>query len=140
MSSNLCASEQSKTGFGFALLYLSCFRKNSVSPALPKSTSEYLSDKYSDVLFGNAGDTEFFLKQDRYKSAKPKPVLLCSDAHKLDDIGKKFSWIKSEKTFEGLKQVLYDPQSRVAIQDNEPIQPNSTYSHPRNNTLIFWLK
>ena len=82
-------------------------------------------DKYSDVLFGNAGDTEFFLKQDRYKSAKPKPVLLCSDAHKLDDIGKKFSWIKSEKTFEGLKQVLYDPQSRVAIQDNEPIQPNN---------------
>src|SRR3989338_2335348 len=82
-------------------------------------------DKYSDVLFGNAGDTEFFLKQDRYKSAKPKPVLLCSDAHKLDDIGKKFSWIKSEKTFEGLKQVLYDPQSRVAIQDNEPIQHNN---------------
>jgi len=82
-------------------------------------------DKYSDVLFGNTDDTEFFLKQDRYKNAKPKPVLLCSDAHKLDDIGKKFSWIKSEKTFEGLKQIIYDPQSRVAIQDNEPVQPNN---------------
>ncbi len=82
-------------------------------------------DKYSDVLFGNADDTEFFLKQDRYKNARPKPVLLCSDAHKLDDIGKKFSWIKSEKTFEGLKQILYDPQSRVTIQDNEPVQPNN---------------
>ena len=77
------------------------------------------------MLFGNTDDTEFFLKQDRYKNAKPKPVLLCSDAHKLDDIGKKFSWIKSEKTFEGLKQIIYDPQSRVAIQDNEPIQPNN---------------
>lgn len=82
-------------------------------------------DKYSDVLFGNADDLEFFLKQDRYKGAKPKPVLLCSDAHKLDDIGKKFSWIKSEKTFEGLKQILYDPQSRVALQDNQPVQPNN---------------
>lgn len=82
-------------------------------------------DRYSDVLFGNADDTEFFLKQDRYKNAKLKPVLLCSDAHKLDDVGKKFSWIKSEKTFEGLKQILYDPQSRVAIRDNEPIQPNN---------------
>jgi len=85
-------------------------------------------DKYSDVLFGNANDTEFFLKQDRYENAKPKPVVLCSDAHKLDDIGKKFSWIKSETTFEGLKQILYDPRSRVAIQDNKPVQPNNVIS------------
>ena len=94
-------------------------------------------DKYSDVLFGNSNDAEFFLSQDRYKSAKPKPVLFCSDAHKLDDIGKKFSWIKSEKTFEGLKQILYDPQSRVAIQDNKPVQPNNvidsiTFNIPAN--------
>src|SRR3989344_535916 len=104
-------------------------------------------DKYSDVLFGNTDDTEFFLKQDRYKNAKPKPVLLCSDAHKLDDIGKKFSWIKSEKTFEGLKQVLYDPQSRVKIQDRNPSDSKAervvidkiTYKDSSNNEKIVYF-
>ncbi len=77
-------------------------------------------DKYSDILFGNADDIEHFLKQDRYENAKQKPVLLCSDSHKLDDIGKKFSWIKSDTTFEGLKQVLYEPIERVKLQDRNP--------------------
>ena len=82
-------------------------------------------DKYSDVLFGNANDTEYFLNESRYSGAKPKPVLLCSDAHMLTDIGTKYTWIKSDPTFEGLKQIIYDPKSRVAIQDNKPIQPNN---------------
>lgn len=77
-------------------------------------------DEYSDMLFGNADDTEFFLKEDRYKNAKAKPVLLCSDAHKNDDIGTKFSWIKADVTFEGLKQSLYEPKERVVIQERNP--------------------
>lgn len=77
-------------------------------------------DEYSDVLFGNADDTDFFLKEDRYKNAKAKPVLLCSDAHKNDDIGTKFSWIKADVTFEGLKQSLYEPKERVVIQERNP--------------------
>ena len=77
-------------------------------------------DEYSDMLFGNADDTKFFLKEDRYKNAKAKPVLLCSDAHKNDDIGTKFSWIKVDVTFEGLKQSLYEPKERVVIQERNP--------------------
>lgn len=77
-------------------------------------------DEYSDMLFGNADDTEFFLKEDRYKNAKAKPVLFCSDAHKNDDIGTKFSWIKADVTFEGLKQSLYEPKERVVIQERNP--------------------
>jgi len=77
-------------------------------------------DKYSDILFGNADDTEFFLKTDRYKNAKTKPVLLCSDTHKLDDIGAKFTWVKADTTFEGLKQTLYEPKERVLIQERNP--------------------
>lgn len=67
-------------------------------------------DEYSDMLFGNTDDTEFFLKKDRYENAKAKPVLLCSDAHKNDDVGAKFSWIKADVTFDGLKQSLYEPK------------------------------
>ena len=77
-------------------------------------------DEYSDMLFGNADDTKFFLKEDRHKNAKAKPVLLCSDAHKNDDIGTKFSWIKADVTFEGLKQSLYEPKERVVIQERNP--------------------
>lgn len=52
-----------------------------------------------------------------YKSLKP--CIHGSDAHKLETIGKpdgnKYCWIKAELTFEGLKQILYEPEDRVYI-------------------------
>ena len=97
-------------------------------------------DKYSDILFGNSKDTDYFLRTDRYLNAKQKPVMLCSDSHELDEIGTGYSWIKAEPTFEGLKQTLYDPQSRVRIADQEPIKPNNvidsiTFNIPKDATL-----
>jgi hypothetical protein len=54
---------------------------------------------------------------DEFKSLKP--CIHGSDAHDLEHIGKpaddKFCWIKSELTFEGLKQILYEPEDRVYI-------------------------
>ncbi|GAA9049095.1 PHP-associated domain-containing protein [Helicobacter pylori] len=44
-----------------------------------------------------------------------KPLLQSSDAHKEDSIGKKYTWIKAEKTFEGLKQIIYEPETKVSI-------------------------
>src|SRR6266852_1876632 len=48
-----------------------------------------------------------------------KPCVHGSDAHKLETIGKpdgnKYCWIKAELTFEGLKQILYEPEDRVYI-------------------------
>jgi len=48
-----------------------------------------------------------------------KPCLHGSDAHRLADIGKpaldRYCWIKAETTFEGLKQVLYEPHERIYI-------------------------
>lgn len=49
-----------------------------------------------------------------------KPLLQNSDAHSLETIGKKFTWIKANTTFEGLKQIIYEPEQRVKIQDLEP--------------------
>jgi len=37
------------------------------------------------------------------------PVISTSDAHKPEDIGK-FTWIKADPTYEGLKQILYEPK------------------------------
>ncbi len=48
-----------------------------------------------------------------------KPSIHGSDAHALDKIGvpdnKRFCWIKANLTFEGLKQILYEPDERVFI-------------------------
>ncbi|WP_423786943.1 AAA family ATPase [Helicobacter pylori] len=61
-------------------------------------------------------DREFWLKYN-------KPLLQSSDAHKEDSIGKKYTWIKAEKTFEGLKQIIYEPETRVSINKNKPEDP-----------------
>lgn len=52
-----------------------------------------------------------------------KPLLQSSDAHKEGSIGKKYTWIKAEKTFEGLKQIIYEPETRVSIDEEEPQDP-----------------
>lgn len=52
-----------------------------------------------------------------------KPCVSGSDAHKYSDYGKfpsnKITWIKADPTFEGLKQIVYEP-SRVHIGENRP--------------------
>jgi len=58
-------------------------------------------------------------------------LLDCSDAHyfsnsnEKDKIGNCFTWVKSEPFFEGLKQIIYDPKSRIAILENAPLKPNN---------------
>ncbi|QYS90844.1 hypothetical protein JJC04_13060 [Flavobacterium covae] len=49
-----------------------------------------------------------------------KPLLQNSDAHSLEAIGKKYTWIKAQPTFEGLKQIIYEPEERVKIQKEVP--------------------
>ena len=43
-----------------------------------------------------------------------------SDAHKATDVGSNFSWIKADPTYEGLKQIIYEPVERLKIQENNP--------------------
>lgn len=104
-------------------------------------------DKKSDALFGKKEDTEFFLKTDRYESARQKPVFLCSDAHEKASLGKGFTWVKADTTFEGLKQTLYEPADRVKIQDRHPgdsksarvVIDKATYKHSSGTekTVVF---
>jgi ABC-type lipoprotein export system ATPase subunit len=90
-------------------------------------------DKFSDGFYGNSGNTNYFLKTDRYEDkavvAKPKPVFSASDAHTISDLenylGKVFvgdaqtrrepTWVKADLTFEGLRQTLFEPSERVFI-------------------------
>ncbi|RIK32477.1 MAG: hypothetical protein DCC56_01330 [Anaerolineae bacterium] len=53
-----------------------------------------------------------------------KPVISGSDAHKYSDYGKypnnKATWIKADPTFQGFKQIIYEPRERVQIQELQP--------------------
>jgi energy-coupling factor transporter ATP-binding protein EcfA2 len=48
----------------------------------------------------------------------------CSAAPAACDL--RFCWIKADPTFEGLKQILYEPEDRVAIQSSDPTPLKST--------------
>ena len=37
-------------------------------------------------------------------------------------LGQKFTWIKADPTFEGLKQIVFEPDSRVRVQEDKPEQ------------------
>lgn len=58
-----------------------------------------------------------------------KACLWGSDAHTKEEMFRpamnRHTWVKGDLTFEGLKQVVYDPSSRVAIQELCPQQKNS---------------
>jgi len=52
---------------------------------------------------------------------KVLPMIICSDNHNINSYDiKQNCWIKADPTFEGLKQVLYEPEERVKIQANLP--------------------
>ncbi len=58
-------------------------------------------------------------------------LLHCSDAHQFYDgeytskvLGHCYTWIKSDTTFDGLKQVVYEPQ-RVNLSEINPNQKNN---------------
>lgn len=67
-----------------------------------------------------------------------KPCIWGSDAHCYDKLfspdGDRYCWIKADTTFEGLKQVLYEPESRVAIQS---VMPGQKDSHQVIDYIIF---
>lgn len=111
-------------------------------------------DKNCDAFFGGIQNVEYYLSTDRYEEvnllSKPKPVISGCDAHSFDDLnnklGKKLidqsnnsivicdnTWIKSDTTFEGLKQVLYEPKDRIFIQENEPRSSNRKIDHIKFN-------
>ena len=89
-------------------------------------------------------DREFWLKKAPYT----KPLLQSSDSHSIDQIGKKYSWIKADKTFEGLKQVKYEPELRICLDkelysksneliiDRVEIEGNKVYLSENMNAII----
>ncbi|MGT0090550.1 AAA family ATPase [Helicobacter pylori] len=89
-----------------------------------RSSSNYkkIFDKSHFLI--HSSDNQENLKKDReFWLEYNKPLLQSSDAHKEGSIGEKYTWIKAEKTFEGLKQIVYEPETRVSIDEEKPQDP-----------------
>lgn len=82
------------------------------------------------ILSGNPGDVEYFsgaktsVEEVISTYGSLKPCIIGSDAHSLDKVGvfpnDRITWIKADPTFEGLKQILFEPKERVRISDAIP--------------------
>lgn len=86
-------------------------------------------EKKGQIILGRKQDRNFFLNNlERYNGAISKPVFVCSDAHsenghgEADErsfgIGENYTWVKAKPTFEGLRQTLIEPDSRVQQTDD----------------------
>jgi predicted ATPase len=97
-------------------------------------------DKFSNAFFGNASNTKYFLSaaraEDKAGYTEPKPVLSGCDAHSFAQLDERLgqvvsnpeggivlepTWIKADLTFEGLKQIIFEPHNRVFIGEEPDI-------------------
>lgn len=112
--------------------------------------------RFADLIFsGNPKDREYFLAQGTddeatitRKYGSLKACIHGSDAHEINRICKpcairqkpkhdcatnfidcemRHCWIKADPTFEGLKQVTFEPDERVKIQSADPTSLKSNY-------------
>lgn len=77
--------------------------------------------------------------RDFYLAKFNKSSIVASDSHESFD-GKKYTWIKADCTFEGLKQIIYEPMHRVHLGEVAPVEPlykisRVTFDFPPESTL-----
>ena len=49
-----------------------------------------------------------------------KPIFQSSDAHNIEQIGSKFTWVKGNPTINGLRQTKFNPADRIRFQIENP--------------------
>ncbi len=73
---------------------------------------------------GKENYTEDIYKQDVAEIIRErgslKPCITGCDSHKEDTLFDKFTWIKSDLSFEGLRQICFEPEQRVKYQNDKP--------------------
>jgi len=70
---------------------------------------------------GKVNDQEDYREHVFPSIKKIFPMIICSDNHDIKSYTlKQNCWIKADPTFEGLKQIIYEPEERVRIQESNP--------------------
>jgi len=83
--------------------------------------------KKSRIIFSNApSDKSYFLGKSTSieevinHTGSLKPCVIGCDSHKEDTLFNRLTWVKAEPSFEGLKQITFEPEERVSIQEEIP--------------------
>lgn len=96
------------------------------------SLTRFAVYKLCDFIFSSSdNDIKYFLGQGvdsveevKTKCGSLKPCFHGSDAHSIERLFEpdksRYCWIKSDATFNGLKQVIYEPEVRVRIGELKP--------------------
>jgi len=132
------------------------FISEAIFSANPKDIKYFLGRRSE----GTTGFNEAVLKQGIEEVIRDrgslKPCIVGCDAHKEADLFTKFTWVKADLNFEGLKQICFEPEQRVRIQSDQPdfkedklliekvsfVSPsnvfstNSIYLNPNLNVII----
>ena len=73
---------------------------------------------------GDPGDISGYVEKVFPHLDGPIPLVLCSDNHDIRAYSSECSlWIKGDKTFEALRQTLFEPLRRVSVAADKPISP-----------------
>ena len=108
-------------------------------------TRKHLTQRSHCIFSSNKKSRDFYLGKTHdtinnylYEFKSLKPCIWGCDSHSFNerflepdtDQNDKinYCWIKSEATWEGLKQILYEPEERVRIQENCPESQKSIYT------------
>jgi len=90
-----------------------------ITNALPHTMAQKEDIAYIVDIFelGKENDVQGYIEK-VFHSIGYKPMILCSDNHDIKNYKLKSNcWIKANPTFEGLKQIIYEPEERVFIGD-----------------------
>lgn len=94
--------------------------------------------KFSDLIFSSKEkDRNYFLglgpddpEEVKRKCGSIKGCIHGSDAHCLEKLfepaEERYCWIKADPTFNGLKQILYEPETRIVI---SPLMPETKHGY-----------
>jgi soluble cytochrome b562 len=109
--------------------------------------------QFSDAIFSsNERDRKYFIGKSVddeptviRKCGSLKPCFHGCDAHSNDKIfnpdDNRYCWIKADPTFDGLIQILYEPEERIKISDKNPIlefdKPYISNIKFKNNLSVF---
>jgi len=103
--------------------------------------------RLSHLIFSsNPKDREYFLGKRSDKSnvviqkyGSLKACVHGSDGHSLDTICQpnlgRYTWIKADPTFDGLKQIVYEPEERVQIRKDNPRE-----DHPKSHFSMIEIE
>ena len=93
-----------------------------ITHSLPHGEAQKTDIAYAIDIYelGKESDQEGYNKFVFPAIKKIIPMIICSDNHDIKNYTlKQNCWIKAESTFEGLKQIIYEPD-RVRIQEEKP--------------------